>query len=214
VPPCRDRGGPRGPNAIPSLRQFLGRFVLRLFGWTIEGARPEPPKYVLIAAPHTSNWDFVFLLAYAEAFQVKIHWLGKRQMFRAPFGGILRRLGGIPVTRESSSNLVIRLAALFRDNDELVITVPAEGTRDYVDYWKSGFYHIARGANVPIVMSYLDYPNKLGGFGPALMPTGDIGRDMDRIRAFYAGKFGKYPKRTGRIRLREEDAVSESATAA
>ena len=191
------------------MRKLIGTLVLRLFGWNIEGEAPAPDKYVLIAAPHTSNWDFVFLLAFAEHFGVKVSWLGKKEMFPWPFTGLLKRLGGIPVERSSTGNMVERLAQLFADREGLCLTVPVEGTRGYVDHWKSGFYHVARAAKVPIVMSYLDYPRKNGGFGPAFTPTGDITRDMDAIRAFYAGKEGKRPKLTGRIRLKEEDRELE-----
>lgn len=183
-----------------------GKAVLWLFGWTMEGLAPEPSKYVLIAAPHTSNWDFIFLLAYAWAFGVEVSWLGKREMFRWPFVGLLRRLGGIPVGRSSAGNVVDRMVEEFDRHDRLALVVPVEGTRGHVEYWKSGFYHIAGAAKVAIVMSYLDYPPKLGGFGPALMPSGDIKADMDTIRAFYAGKKGKRAEWTGRIRLKEEDA--------
>jgi 1-acyl-sn-glycerol-3-phosphate acyltransferase len=174
------------------------------------GDPPGPPKYVLIAAPHTSNWDFIFLLAFAWYYGVEISWLGKREMFRWPFGGFFERLGGIPVARASSGNMVDRMKDQFDAHERLCLVVPVEGTRSYVDYWKSGFYHIARAAGVPIVMSYLDYPRKLGGFGAALMPTGDIPVDMDAIRAFYDGKQGKHVEWTGRIRLKEEDQPAEA----
>ena len=195
-----------------SPQKAIGKAVLWMFGWTREGTAPTPRKYVLIAAPHTTNWDFIFLLAYAWSFEVEVAWLGKREMFRWPFGGFFRLLGGIPVARRSSGNMVDRMAEEFTKRDHLALTVPVEGTRKYVEYWKSGFYHIACAAGVPIVMSYLDYPRKLGGFGPAFMPTGDIRADMEILREFYSGKKGKNVAWTGRIRLREEDA-DERATA-
>ncbi len=188
------------------MRKLLGKAVLRLFGWSIIGARPKPDKYVLIAAPHTSNWDFIFLLAYAEAFGVRVSWLGKAEMFRFPFRRLLRRLGGIPVERRDRGNTVDQMRELFEARDQIALAVPTEGTRRYVEYWKSGFYQIARAANVTIVMSFLDYATKQGGFGAALTASGDLRRDMDTIRRFYAGKLGKRPQLTGRIRLREEDA--------
>jgi len=117
----------------------------------------------------------------------------------------MRALGGIPVRRDKRENLVESLAALFEEYEDLALVVPAEGTRHHVDYWKSGFYHIARTANVPIVMSYLDYTEGRGGFGPAFYPSGDVRKDMDAIRAFYDGKQGKFPELFGHIRLREED---------
>ncbi len=192
------------------MRKLVGKFTLRLFGWSATGAPPAPAKYVLVTAPHTSNWDFIFLLAYAAAFGVTISWLGKREMFRFPFQRLLRSLGGIPVDRKGGGNMVDQMRELFAAREKLALGVPTEGTRSYVEYWKSGFYQIARAANVPIVMAYLDYATKRGGFGPALTPSGDIKGDMDLFRAFYSGMLGKHPAQTGRIRLREEDKELEA----
>jgi 1-acyl-sn-glycerol-3-phosphate acyltransferase len=119
-------------------------------------------------------------------------------------GWFLRKVGGIPVVRHKAGNLVDQMAQVLRDADSLALVVPAEGTRGYVPYWESGFYHIARAADVPIVMSYLDYSRKRGGFGPALLPTGDVRVDMDEIREFYADKVGRYPDQFGAVRLKEE----------
>jgi len=186
------------------VRRFLARVFLGMTGWKPDGVRPEAKKFVLIAAPHTSNWDFPYLLAFAAYFEVEISWLGKHTFFRWPLGPIARALGGIPVRRHKREDLVTAMARTFDDHEELGLTVPAEGTRRHVEYWKSGFYHIARTADVPIVMSYLDYAKKTGGFGPAFYPSGDVRKDMDTIRAFYAGRQGKYPELFGHVRLREE----------
>jgi 1-acyl-sn-glycerol-3-phosphate acyltransferase len=186
------------------VRKRLARLFLRLARWEAEGARPEPPRYVLIAAPHTSNWDLAYLLALATHFDVRISWMGKHTLFRPPLGWVMRRVGGIPVVRSRRGNLVAELAKRFAEADELALVVPAEGTRAYADHWKSGFYHVARTAGVPIVMGYLDYARRRGGFGPALHPTGDVRQDMDRIRAFYADKTAKYPGDFAAIRLKEE----------
>ena len=191
------------------IRRFLARVFLKITGWKPEGVRPEPKRFVLIAAPHTTNWDFPYLIAYAWLFEVEISWMGKVSLFRWPFGSFMRALGGVPVKRHKRENLVSAMARSFDDYDELGLVVPAEGTRGYVEYWKSGFYHIATTAQVPIVMSYLDYSKKIGGFGPAFEPSGDIRKDMDTIRAFYTGRLGKYPEWFGRIRLREEDDLVE-----
>ncbi len=188
------------------LRRFFAVILITMTGWKAEGVRPDAKKFVLIAAPHTTNWDFVYLLAFAALFEIEISWMAKHTLFRRPFGSLMRALGGIPVRRDKSENLVTVLAKTFDDHDHLGLVVPAEGTRAYVEYWKSGFYHIATTAGVPIVMSYLDYTKKVGGFGPGFLPTGDVRQDMDTIRAFYKGKEGKYPAQFGRIRLREEDA--------
>jgi 1-acyl-sn-glycerol-3-phosphate acyltransferase len=187
------------------LRKLIARAFLWLTGWRPEGARPVAPRYVLIAAPHTSNWDLAYLLALAEVFDVRVSWMGKHSLFRPPLGFVMRRVGGIPVVRHKRGNLVAAVAKLFTEHAELALVVPAEGTRAYVPHWKSGFYHIARSAQVPIVLGYLDYARKRGGFGPALLPTGDLRKDMDEIRDFYADKTGKYPDQFGAIRLKEED---------
>lgn len=195
-------------RAMPNrpVRRLLARLFLAATGWTPEGERPTPARFVLIAAPHTSNWDFPYLIAFAELYGVPISWIGKHTLFKWPFGGVMKALGGVPVRRDRRQNLVKSLAAVFDDHDALALVVPAEGTRGHVDQWKSGFYHIAREADVPIVLSFLDYERKVGGFGPAFRPTGDVRADMDRIRAFYADKQGKFPERFGEIRLAEESA--------
>ncbi len=200
-------GSERYPAAMPRrrLRRSIARSFLAATGWQPEGSRPEPDRYVLIAAPHTTNWDFPYLLAFARIFDLEISWMGKSSLFHPPFGGIMRALGGIPIRRERSHNVVAAMVDAFAVRERLGLVVPAEGTRDYVDHWKSGFYHIARTARVPIVLSYLDYSRRRGGFGPVFHPSGEIKRDMDRIRAFYADKQGKFPERFGRIRLREEE---------
>lgn len=190
---------------------WLARLFLKLTGWEPEGERPTAKKYVLIAAPHTTNWDFPYTLALAQIFNINIRWMGKHTLFAFPFGGIMKALGGIPIKRHTRGNLVQAMADDFVNHDELALTVPTEGTRSRVQYWKSGFYHIARKANVPIVMGYLDYKRKRGGFGPAFYPSGDLKKDMDAIRAFYADKTGKYPENFGPVRLKEEETDAQLA---
>jgi 1-acyl-sn-glycerol-3-phosphate acyltransferase len=163
---------------------------------------------VLIAAPHTTNWDFPYLLIFAAYFELEIRWMGKHSLFRPPMGWVMRAFGGIPVVRSRRENVVDAMARSFKEHDRLILVVPAEGTRSRGDYWKSGFYHIARLADVPIVMSYLDYTKKRGGFAPAFRLSGDMGTDMDRVRDFYGDKEGKYPANFSAIRLREEDAIT------
>lgn len=202
----------------------LGWLLLKLGGWTIVGDRPKARKMVVVAAPHTSNWDFVWVLAFATHYQLRISWLGKHTLFKAPFGGFMRWLGGIPVRRNRRGNLVEDLVETYGEYEALALTVPPEGTRGAAEYWKSGFYHIARGANVPILLSFLCYENRTGGFGPELLPTGDVRADMDRVRAFYRDKVGRRADLFSHIRLREEDeagspesaepAASSAATAA
>lgn len=187
------------------MRLWIAKLFLKLMGWAPEGVAPEHPKFVLIAAPHTSNWDFPLLLALGVVFGVKVSWVGKHTLFRPPFGRLMRALGGISVDRRRSGNMVQQIAETLRRADRLALTIPAEGTRGYVDYWKSGFYHVAREADVPIVCGYLDYRTRRGGFGGSFTPTGDVRADMDRVRAFYADKTARYPKLFGRVRLKEED---------
>jgi len=187
------------------MKKWIARWFLRLGGWKIEGERPTHRRFVLIAVPHTSNWDFPLMLAYATVFDIKVRWLAKHNLFFPPMGWIMRAMGGIPVARHRNSNLVENLVATFDTEEDLALVIPAEGTRARVEYWKSGFYHIANGAAVPIVPSYLDFGEKRGGFGPALIPTGDLKADMDYFREFYADMKGKFPEDFGPIRLREED---------
>jgi 1-acyl-sn-glycerol-3-phosphate acyltransferase len=182
----------------------LARWVLRMRGWGLEGEPPALQKFVLIAFPHTSNWDFFYLMLLAAAYDVKISWVGKHSLFRWPFGGVLRMLGGIPVRRDRRSNFVTQMVAAFATAERFVLVVPAEGTRRRAQHWKSGFYHIARSASVPVVLGYLDYRRRRGGFGPALVPSGDVRADMDVVRAFYADKAGKYPSNSTPIRLLDE----------
>ena len=188
------------------MRKLIARAFLRVTGWQPEGARPTTPRFVLIAAPHTSNWDLAYLLTLAEVYDLRISWMGKHQIFRWPFAGLFRSLGGISIRRHERADRVSAMAKEFAERETFALVVPSEATRSWAPYWKSGFYHIARGANVPIVMGFLDYRRRRGGFGPALLPSGDITKDMDQIRAFYAGKVGKYPEKFGPVKLREEEA--------
>jgi 1-acyl-sn-glycerol-3-phosphate acyltransferase len=173
----------------------------------MDGERPAMDRYVIIAAPHTSNWDMPFMLAMAFVYDIPVRWMGKHTLFKRPFGALFEWLGGVPIVRHRAGGVVGQMIERFATDEPLVLMVPAEGTRSYVDYWKSGFYHIARGADVPVVLSYLDFGTKVGGIGPSLRLTGDIGADMNEIRAFYRGKQGLRPEKVGRIRLREEDLL-------
>lgn len=186
------------------MKKMIARLVLWLGGWEIGGTPPTAPRCVLIAFPHTSNWDFIWTLAFAWALDVQISWMGKEEMFRWPFGGIMRALGGVPVRRKSRANQVDQLVERLRGATRLTLVVPAEGTRHWVPRWRSGFYHIARAADVPVVLGFLDYGRRVGGFGPAIRLTGDVRRDMDGVRAFYAPMRGKHHECTGTIALAEE----------
>jgi 1-acyl-sn-glycerol-3-phosphate acyltransferase len=182
-----------------SLLQFIARVILRLFGWRTEVTLPETKKYVLIGAHHTSNWDFIIILLLMGAERLPIRWLGKDALFRGPMGLLMRALGGISVNRRERTNLVNQIASFFDGRDELIIGIAPEGTRSKVPYWKSGFYYIALEANVPVVMGYIDYAQKVCGLGPSFMPSGDIQGDFVQIREFYSGITGKFPLQQGFI---------------
>lgn len=187
---------------LSSLTRLLSRIYLRLIGWKPSGALPDVPKFVLIAAPHTSNWDFPIMLALAFCFGARIHWIGKDSLFPGLARPVARYLGGIPVDRSKPGGMVQASIDELKAADKLIIVVPPEGTRGKSAGWKSGFYHIAHGAGVPVVMGFLDYAKKTGGFGPMLPLTGNIDDDMEAIRAFYGGIAAKYPELYTEPRLR------------
>ena len=147
---------------------------------------------MLIAAPHTSNWDLPYTLMVAFSLRLHVYWMGKEQLFKPPFRGVMMWLGGIPVDRAKSTNLVAASVEAIKAADgPMQLIVPPEGTRSKTRYWKTGFYYIAVGAQVPIVMAYMDYEKKISGLGPVFQPTGDLEADMDAIKAFYAPFKGK-----------------------
>jgi 1-acyl-sn-glycerol-3-phosphate acyltransferase len=171
----------------------LSRFILRSKGWTVEGSLPpDTPKCVLIAAPHTSNWDLPYTLMVAFSLRLNIYWMGKASIFRFPFGPVMRWLGGIAVDRSKNNNLVAAsAAALVAAQGSLQLVVPPEGTRGKTRHWKTGFYFIALEAKVPIVLAYMDYERKRSGLGPVFHPSGDVEADMAQIKHFYAGIKGR-----------------------
>ena len=180
---------------------WLGLTFLKLMGWRIEGNIPDIKKFVIIAAPHTSNWDFPITLAIAFALRMKIYWMGKAAIFRWPFAAAFQWLGGIPIDRSKSNNVVEQSIQAFHKLEKLILLVPPEGTRKKVSYWKTGFYHIAQGANVPIVLGFLDYRRKVGGIGPTFRPTGHLRTDMQMIQDFYASITGKRQVQFGNAAL-------------
>ncbi|MGE0102204.1 MAG: lysophospholipid acyltransferase family protein [Blastocatellales bacterium] len=186
---------------IAGTMRALSLLISRLAGWEIVGPLPEARKYVLIAAPHTSNWDFPVMLMAAFGLRVKAYWIGKNSLFKAPHGRFFRWLGGIPVDRSGSQNMVSQTTEIFSQRDELLLAIAPEGTRSKVSAWKTGFYYIALGAGVPIVFGFIDYGRKRTGIGPSLMPTGDIDADMKIIRAFYADIRGLHHDQTGEIEI-------------
>jgi 1-acyl-sn-glycerol-3-phosphate acyltransferase len=177
---------------IKTFMRWSSLFMLKLIGWRAEGRLPDIPKFVLIAAPHTSNWDFPIGVFTAFALKAKIYWMGKNTLFRRPFGGFFRWLGGIPVDRSKSNSMVRQTIQQFHENEKLIIAIPPSGTRKRVMKWKTGFYYIAIGANIPIVLGFFNYLNKRAGFGPVYVPSGDIENDMKEIRAYYSCIRGKH----------------------
>ena len=178
---------------VKTILRALSVGFLKLAGWRIQGTLPPgAEKSVLIAAPHTSNWDLPYTLMVAFSLRLTVYWMGKEQIFRFPFRGLMMWLGGIPVQREKSNNLVAAsVEAIKAASGPLQLVVPPEGTRSKTRYWKTGFYHIAVGAQVPIVMAYMDYEKKISGLGPVFEPTGNLEADMAQIKAFYANFKGK-----------------------
>ncbi|GAP36398.1 1-acyl-sn-glycerol-3-phosphate acyltransferase [Piscinibacter sakaiensis] len=172
----------------------LSRVVLRLTGWRVEGVlSPEARRCVVIAAPHTSNWDFPYTVMGALVLGMHIRWLGKASLFRFPFGGTMRWLGGLAVQRDRGNRLVASsVAALQAAPGPLQLVIAPEGTRSRATQWKAGFHHIARGAGLPIQLSYLDWGQRRIGLGPLLMPGDDVEADIARIRAFYQPFQGRH----------------------
>jgi 1-acyl-sn-glycerol-3-phosphate acyltransferase len=184
----------------------LASLPLSLAGWQFEGSPPAEKKYVCLAFPHTSNWDGLLLVLLAQSIGLTMSWMIKDDWTRGPLGILLRRVGAIGIDRSGSHNVVERMIEEFGKRDELVLGIPPEGTRRRAEHWKSGFYQIALGAKVPVVPGYLDYGRKRAGLGAPLYLTGDVGADMDKIRAFYAdvGATGRVPADVSPIRLRDE----------
>lgn len=180
-------------------QKVLGSSFLKLTGWEVEGHVPEQSKYVLVLAPHTSNWDFPFILAALYTLGVRFYWFGKKEIFRWPVGGFFKWLGGIPIHRGSRQNMVRQTVENIQSREQIIVGVSPEGTRSKSKYWKTGFYHIANQAQIPIVFAFLDYDRKVGGIGPTMNPTGDIDKDMKTVHQFYSGVTAKYPHKVGKI---------------
>jgi 1-acyl-sn-glycerol-3-phosphate acyltransferase len=189
---------------------MLSRLIARLY-WSLSRWRlvsePAPTRpSVLIGAPHTSNWDFVLMLAIAWTLRIDVRWLGKKSLFRGWRGGLMRRLGGIPVDRSDPSRVVAEVVNRIRSGEVFSLVVTPDGTRSGHTHWKSGFYRIARRTGMPVTLGYVDRTTMTTGLGPTLELTGDVTADMDRIRDFYADKAGLRPEHRVEPRLREEQA--------
>lgn len=180
---------------ISHAMHYIARCVLFLLGWTFEANPQAVPKYVVIAAPHTSNWDFFYTMLVAFALRIKVYAMGKKSLTEGPFGRVMLWFGIIPIDRSQANSVVAQTIETFNQHDNLVIIIPPSGTRNKVQYWKTGFYHIAHGAGVPIALGYIDYKRKCGGIGPFITPSGDIEKDMMEIREFYKNITGKNPEK-------------------
>jgi len=183
--------------------KILAKTILRLTGWKLRIVRPKEKKFILIGAPHTSNWDFPLGLLTFWTLDFKIYWVAKIQMFRGPLHYLFTALGGIPVDRSASHGFIQQIADRFKQTDQMVLTIAPEGTRSKTEYWKSGFYHIAMAADVPICFGYIDYRKRELGFEKLMYPSGDIDADMKIIADFYKDIKGKRPQLQGPIRIRK-----------
>jgi len=177
----------------------------RLAGWHLVGQPPPRDGVgVLLAAPHTSYWDYVLMLGVLWQVGIPTRFLGKRELFRGPLGVLMRATGGIPVDRDDPSGIVREVAARAGAGESFLLVVAAEGTRGRGERWRSGFYRIAESADMPVTMAFVDGPSRSAGFGPTFTPTGDVAADMDLVREFYADKRGIHPAKRTEPRLRDE----------
>lgn len=188
---------------------LLGRLILWGLGWRISGQIPTQKKLVLIVAPHTSTWDFPVAIACKWALNVDARWLGKAELFKGWKGRFMRWAGGIPVDRDKTRNLVNDVVDVFEQSDELWLGISPEGTRKHTERWKTGFYHLARGAGVPLWCAALDAGTRSLDLGIVIELTGDESVDMAKIREYYSTKSAIHPDRFGPIRLRVEDSAPE-----
>ena len=166
-------------------------------GWKYVIKFPKEKKFVIIAAPHTSNWDFFFFVLLLWATKVKFDWPGKHTIFRGPTGFILKKMGGIPINRTIKNNLVNTIAEKFNNNEEYIFLVAPEGTRSKTVYWKAGFYYIAKKVNVPIALGYIDYRAKTLGFNKYFYPSEKLEDDIQLLKDFYNSKKGLHPEKYG-----------------
>lgn len=187
-----------------TLRRLAARTFWSVSRWRLE-TEPAPARPgILIGAPHTSNWDFVFMLAIAWELGIEVRWLGKKSLFEGWRGPVMRAVGGIPVDRSDPGNVVAEVVERIQGGEVFSLVVTPDGTRSGHTHWKSGFYRIARETGMPVTLGFVDRETLTTGLGPTIELTGDVGQDMDRIRAFYADKSGARPERRVEPRLREE----------
>ncbi len=176
--------------------RLISKFLYFIFGWKAEGGISDDiKKAVLIIAPHTSNWDFYIGRFYTWIKGINASVLIKKEAFKWPLAGLLKKVGGIPIDRNKNTSKVVQIVKMFNEMDNLFLAITPEGTRKRNDKWKMGFYHIACEAKVPILLCYIDYEKKTAGIGPPFWPTGDIKKDMKEIENYYRGRHAKYPEK-------------------
>ena len=178
------------------MKKLFSKLFLKIMGWKLVGDVPKDvKKAVLVCAPHTSNWDFPFALASFFIADIKVNYFIKKSWFFFPMNLFFKLTGGVPVDRSKNHGLVHSMTLLLEESDEMIVAVPAEGTRSWVPKWKTGFYHIAKSAKVPIIMGFVDFKMKEVGFGPMFNVSGDFHKDMSKIQAFFENKSGKFPNK-------------------
>lgn len=176
------------------ITMVIGWLVYKIIGWKVDGKIPDVPKAMLIVAPHTSNWDFPIGLMCSFLLKRELSWVGKHTLFKGIFGPFFRWLGGIAVDRRSRQNIVEQVVETFKKKTDFILVIAPEGTRKMADHWKSGFYHIALSANVPVLCGYIDYSRRKCGIGPLIHLSGNVEVDLGKIREFYARIKGKFPE--------------------
>ena len=184
---------------VKSLLRGISLILLKILGWKTSGELPWKVKYVIVVAPHTSNWDLFYGIILAFALKLDARYIVKKELFRGPFSLLMTCLGAIPIDRSLSHHIVKQMTSKFNEREKFVLALAPEGTRNRKDCWKSGFYNIALNAHVPIVLAFIDYASKTGGAGPLIYPTGDLEKDMSIIRNFYLTVKGKYPENTSPV---------------
>jgi 1-acyl-sn-glycerol-3-phosphate acyltransferase len=186
------------PGLVARAVRRLLLLLYRMRGWKAVGVVPEPRRFIIIAAPHTSNWDFVNFLGLTADLRVRPHFMGKLSLFRWPLAGFMKQMGGIPVNRKGGTNVVQQMVGEFARRTEFMLTVAPEGTRGKAKKWRTGFYQIALAAKVPLVVGMMDYGTKTGGLGPLIWPTGDFRADMAKVLEVYKSCVPKFPERAVR----------------
>ena len=192
--------------------QAIAKAILKIGGWEMAGELPAEKRAVVIAVPHTSNWDGFWALVYKVAAQLDIHFFAKQSLFWFPLNILLRALGGVPLDRKRAGSAVDRAIEMFRTNDSFYFGLAPEGTRSRVDHWKSGFYRIAEGADVPVVLGFLDYGKRQIGIGPTLKLSGDWHKDLDFCRDFYSNIEGRWPEKAGPVTFPADPRLATGRT--